>query len=102
MKRALVARIILCIILFQIVSLSYPLLTGLLVDRLVKKEWNLYIYCLTAVLFIPFAQGFLEWRKARGLTVWSEQNAAQLRLKLISKLFNVPIHYFHFLKQVRL
>ncbi|NLM59293.1 MULTISPECIES: ABC transporter ATP-binding protein [Bacteria] len=98
MKRALVARIILCIILFQIVSLSYPLLTGLLVDRLVKKEWNLYIYCLTAVLFIPFAQGFLEWRKARGLTVWSEQNAAQLRLKLISKLFNVPIHYFSFSK----
>jgi len=82
----------------QIVSLSYPLLTGLLVDRLVKKEWNLYIYCLTAVLFIPFAQGFLEWRKARGLTVWSEQNAAQLRLKLISKLFNVPIHYFSFSK----
>lgn len=98
MKRALVARIILCIILFQIVSLSYPLLTGLLVDQLVKKEWNLYIYCLTAVLFIPFAQGFLEWRKARGLTVWSEQNAAQLRLKLISKLFNVPIHYFSFSK----
>ena len=98
MKRALVARIILCIILFQIVSLSYPLLTGLLVDRLVKKEWNLYIYCLTAVLFIPFAQGVLEWRKARGLTVWSEQNAAQLRLKLISKLFNVPIHYFSFSK----
>jgi ABC-type bacteriocin/lantibiotic exporter with double-glycine peptidase domain len=94
MKRTSIIKIILYIVLLQTVTLSYPLLTGLLIDQLIKKDWNLYIYCLIAVLFVPFIQGIFDWRKARELVIWSEKSAAHLRYNLLNRLFCAPLHYF--------
>ncbi|MNW37839.1 putative ABC transporter ATP-binding protein [compost metagenome] len=89
-----VIRIVAFIVFYQCLTISFPYFSGFLIDLLIHKDWEKYNLFLLFFAFIPLFQGLLEWLKAKGITVISEEYAASKRTELLRKLFAAPITFF--------
>ncbi|QCT01114.1 bacteriocin-processing peptidase [Paenibacillus algicola] len=94
MKRKYAVFTILFSLLLQLTILSFPVITGQLIDLLTASNWEGYVVLLIGICVIPIAQGLLEWGRAFSLTNWSEHRAARLRSRLLSRALQVPIQFF--------
>ncbi|WP_437962317.1 ABC transporter ATP-binding protein (plasmid) [Sorangium sp. So ce119] len=82
--------------LHELETLAYPFVAGLLVERLVERDWRGFLASTLVLLTLPILESALYWGRETGSFLWSESRGAQLRRRLLQHLLRVP--YLRFLQ----
>lgn len=76
--------------LHELETLAYPFVAGLLVERLVERDWSGFLASTLVLLTLPILEGVLYWGRETGSYLWSESRGAELRRRLLQHLLRVP------------
>ncbi|WP_437877573.1 ABC transporter ATP-binding protein [Sorangium sp. So ce513] len=76
--------------LHELETLAYPFVAGLLVERLVERDWSGFLTSTLVLLTLPILEGVLYWGRETGSYLWSESRGADLRRRLLQHLLRVP------------
>lgn len=86
----------LLVALHELETLAYPFVAGLLVERLVERDWDGFLASTLVLLTLPILEGVLYWGRETGSFLWSESRGADLRRRLLQRLLRAP--YLRFLQ----